>query len=208
MGLLPLLFINPVLFIILSFFLLYSIIAHEVAHGWTAHFFGDDTALDFGRLTLNPLAHLDPLGTIMLFLAGFGWAKPVPVNYHKLNTRFGLISVTLAGCATNILIAAISLFLLQFGSIGANPAFSAILSVTARINIMIGAFNLMPVPPLDGSKIVMSFLPREARQNFAKFEPYGFFILIILIFTGILDPVVVFMQNLIFAFIALLFRIF
>ena len=89
MGLIELLFTSPALFVILAFFLLYSIIAHEVAHGWVAHLFGDDTALRYGRLTLNPLAHLDPIGTLMLFLVGFGWAKPVPVDYYNLkNNRF------------------------------------------------------------------------------------------------------------------------
>ena len=99
MGLLSLLFSNPALFVILAVLLLYSIIAHEVAHGWVAYLFGDDTAMRYGRLTLNPLSHLDPVGTVMLFIVGFGWAKPVPVDYYRLrHTRAGFLSVALAGC--------------------------------------------------------------------------------------------------------------
>lgn len=102
MGLISLLFSNPRLFIVLAVLLLYSVIAHEVAHGWVAHLFGDDTALRYGRLTLNPASHLDPIGTLMLFLVGFGWARPVPVDYYRLRDfRLGLIFVSLAGCKTN-----------------------------------------------------------------------------------------------------------
>ncbi len=209
MGLISLLFSNPTLFIILAFVLLYSVILHEVAHGWVAHLFGDDTALRYGRLTLNPASHLDPIGTLMLFLVGFGWARPVPVDYASFsNRRFGLFSVALAGCATNILIATITLILLQFDFINANPALSAILSIVVRINIILGAFNLIPIPPLDGSKILMSFLPYRAQENLAMLEPYGFFILIFLLFTGLLNPAIGFMQNFIYGLIALLFSFF
>ena len=163
MGLLSLLFSNPGLFIVLAILLLYSVIAHEVAHGWIAYLFGDETARRYGRLTLNPAAHLDPTGTIMLFIVGFGWARPVPVNYYRLrNSRFGMMSVALAGCATNILIATIALFLLQLPSMSTSRIFSTVLTILARINIILGAFNLIPIPPLDGSKILMSFLPDDA----------------------------------------------
>lgn len=209
MGLISLLFSNPQLFIVLAALLLYSVIAHEVAHGWMAHFFGDDTARHYGRLTLNPLSHLDPLGTLMLFLVGFGWAKPVPVDYYRLkNTRLGLICVSLAGCATNILIATVALFLLQFHAVGSNPGLYTALSIVVRINIILGAFNLIPIPPLDGSRILMAFLPEDAQQGLARLEPYGFFILIFLLFTGLLNPVIIFMQNIIYGFIAFLFRLF
>lgn len=206
MGLISLLFSNPALFIILAVVLLYSVIFHEVAHGWVAHLFGDDTAIRYGRLTLNPASHLDPIGTLMLFLAGFGWAKPVPVDYHSLkNTRFGFFIVALAGCATNIFIAIIALILLQFGVVNTNSVFSTILPIVLRINIILGAFNLIPIPPLDGSKILMSFLPYQAQENLAKLEPYGFFILVFLLFTGLLNPLITLMQNLIYGLIAMLF---
>jgi len=198
MGLAALLLRNPAMFFILAIPLLYSVIAHEVAHGWVAYLFGDDTAKRSGRLSLNPLPHLDLMGTIALFIVGFGWAKPVPVNFSRLrNSRLGLICVSLAGCLTNIIIAAIAIFLLQFQNIRMNPFAATLLLVVARINIILGAFNLIPIPPLDGSKVLMGFLPPEAQRSLAALEPYGFFILIILLFTGLLNPVIVFVQNLI-----------
>jgi len=209
MGLISLLFSNPTFFILLAVLLLYSVIAHEVAHGWVAHLFGDDTALHYGRLTFNPASHLDPLGTLMLFLVGFGWARPVPVNYYSLKrTRLGFFCVALAGCAANILIAVIALFLLQFEAINSQPAFSAILPILVRINIILGAFNLIPIPPLDGSKILMSFLPLNAQESLARLEPYGFFILIFLLITGILNPVIALMQEFIYGLINILFSFF
>jgi Zn-dependent protease len=209
MGLITLLFSNPALFIILAAILLYSVILHEVAHGWVAHLFGDDTAIRYGRLTLNPVSHLDPIGTLMLFLVGFGWARPVPVNYSSFsNTRFGLFCVALAGCLTNILIAITALILLQFGVVNTNSVLSAMLPIVVRINIILGAFNLIPIPPLDGSKILMSFLPYEAQENLSRLEPYGFFILAFLLFMGLLNPVIAFMQNLIYGIITILFSLF
>jgi Zn-dependent protease len=209
MGLISLLFSHPGLFLVLAVLLLYSVIAHEVAHGWVANLFGDDTAKHYGRLTLNPASHIDPVGLLMLFIVGFGWAKPVPVNYYKLgNSRLALMSVSLAGCAANILIAIIAIFLLQFREVSASPAFYTPLLILAKINIILGAFNLIPIPPLDGSKILMSVLPQEAQQQLARLEPYGFFILAILLFTGILNPVIRFMQDLIYGFIRLVFRLF
>lgn len=206
MGLISLLFSNPQLFIILAVLLLYSVIAHEAAHGLVAYLFGDDTAKRSGRLTLNPISHLDPMGTFMLFFVGFGWARPVPVNYYNLrNFRAGLIFVSLAGCLTNILIAIIAMFLLQFQGVSSNPAFSIILSIVVRINIILGGFNLIPIPPLDGSKILMGFLPEDAQRSLASLEPYGFFIIAILLFTGLLNPVIGFMQNLIYGLIGILF---
>jgi len=209
MGLIALLFANPIAFVVLAVLLLYSVIFHEMAHGWVAHLFGDDTALRYGRLTLNPASHLDPMGTLMLFLVGFGWARPVPVDYYNLKrSRLAFFSVSLAGCATNIIIAIIALALLQFSYFGNHPAFAPILFLVVRINIILGAFNLIPIPPLDGSKILMSFLSPSAQASFSRIEPYGFFILVILLFTGLLEPVITFMQSLIYGLIALLFGFF
>jgi Zn-dependent protease len=209
MGLISLLFSNPGLFVILAVVLLYSVIFHEVAHGYVARLFGDDTAMRLGRLTLNPLPHIDPIGALMLFVAGFGWAKPVPVDYYRLKaSRFGLFSVALAGCLTNIILATIAIFLLQFNFVNTGSVLSEILPVVARINIILGAFNLIPIPPLDGSKILMSFLPYQAQEKLARLEPYGFFILIFLLFTGLLDPAINFMTGLVYGLIALLFGIF
>src|SRR3989338_7472962 len=207
MGLIQLLFENLPLFFILVVALLYSVIAHEVAHGCVAYLFGDDTAKMSGRLTLNPVSHVDPVGALMLFLVGFGWARPVPVNYRRLkHARLGLVSVALAGCVTNILIAIAALFLLQFQSVSANPLFSALLPIVVRINIILGAFNLIPLPPLDGSKVLMGFLPEGGRRAFRILAPYGFFLLILLFLTGLLNPVIAFAQSLIYGFIAFLFQ--
>lgn len=209
MGLISLLFSNPALFLILAVVLLYSVILHEVAHGWVAHLFGDDTAIHYGRLTLNPASHIDPIGALMLFLVGFGWARPVPVNYSGFsNTRLGLFCVALAGCLTNILIAITALILLQFGVINTNPVLFEMLPVVIRINIILGAFNLIPIPPLDGSKILMSFLPYEAQEKLASLEPYGFFVLVFLLFTGLLNPVITLMQGIIYTLIGFLFSFF
>lgn len=209
MGLASLLFSNPVLFFIVAILLLYSVIAHEVAHGWVAHLFGDNTAKNHGRLTLNPISHIDPLGALMLFLVGFGWAKPVPIDYYRLkNYRVGLIAVSLAGCLANILIATIGIFFLQLSAVSVNSMLAVILTILVRVNIILGAFNLIPIPPLDGSKILMGFLPASGQQTMARLERYGFFIIIILLYTGLLDPVIIFMQNLIYAAIGLLFRLF
>ncbi len=204
MGLLNLLRSDPPLFLALAFLLLYSIIFHEMAHGWIANLFGDDTAKRYGRLTLNPVNHIDPLGLLMLFIVGFGWAKPVPVDYRRLqNSRFAVISVALAGVSTNILLAALAVFFLQLPGVYANPAAVKLLTIVARINIMLGAFNLIPIPPLDGSKVLMEFLPGGARAGFVRLERFGFLILIVLLYTGFLNPAIRFMEKLIYGLISM-----
>ena len=206
MGLISLLISNPIMFIVLAIPLLYSVILHEIAHGLVASWFGDDTARYSRRLTLNPMEHLDPIGTLMLLFVGFGWAKPVPVNYNNLsNARLGVISVALAGCVTNVLIAMVSIFLLQFQIVYTNPVLSTILPILIKINIILAAFNLIPIPPLDGSKVLMGFLPWEAQAKLARIEPYGFFIIIILLYAGILHPVIDFMQSLLYGLISVFF---
>jgi Zn-dependent protease len=208
MGLASLLFKDPVAFALLAIPLLYSIILHEISHGWVAYLFGDDTARRTGRLSLNPLAHLDPVGTLALFLVGFGWAKPVPIVYSNLrNFRLGLICVSLAGCVTNIAIATLSILLLQFKVITANPMVAIVLVVMAKINIILGAFNLIPIPPLDGSRILYGILPEEGQKVLAKIEPYSLLILFALLFTGILNPVIISAQNALLAFIRFALRI-
>jgi len=205
MGLIRLLMHDPVLFYLLVPILLYSVILHEVAHGAMALLFGDDTARRYGRLTLNPVPHIDPIGALALLLAGFGWAKPVPVNYNALrNSRFGLVAVSLAGCVTNILIATIAIFLLQVLAASMNDITKELLSTIAKINIILGAFNLIPIPPLDGSRILTAFLPPSAQFRLAAIEPYGFFILIILLFSGLLNNVIAFIESGIYGVIGLL----
>lgn len=198
MGLFKLLLSDPVSFLILIIPLLYSVVIHEVAHGWVAYRLGDATAKWMGRLSLNPIKHLDPIGTLMLFLAGFGWAKPVPVNLNNIpNRRKGLILVSSAGIIANILIAFVALLLHRLLGLPSYGMIAVIVSTLAHINITLAALNLIPIPPLDGSKILMGFAPAETRYFLARIEPYGFFILIGLLFLGLLNPFIGFFRAII-----------
>ncbi len=205
MGLLRLLLNDPATFILLAIPLLYSVIIHEVAHGWVADKMGDSTARWLGRLNLNPMRHLDPIGTIMLFVFGFGWAKPVPVNFNNLrNYRKGLIFVSAAGIAANILLAFIAMLVLSTVHFSLFSPVSRGLQYLAQINIMLASFNLIPIPPLDGSKILMGFSSRNFQYTLARLEPYGFFIIIMLLYLGVLDPLISFFQWLIMTLIGLI----
>jgi Zn-dependent protease len=195
MGLLNLLTRDPLAFALVAIPLLFSVIIHEVAHGWVAYRMGDSTAKWSGRLSLNPLKHLDPIGTLMLFLAGFGWAKPVPVNFNNLSDkRKGLIFVSLAGILANILFAFIALlfvrlFSASFSGVNLILVYKVCQSV-AYINITLAALNLIPIPPLDGSKILMGILWERTPDFLFRLEPYGFFIIIGFLYLGILDPLI------------------
>jgi Zn-dependent protease len=191
MGLINLLFKNPLAFMLIAIPLLYSIIIHELAHGWVAYKMGDSTAKWLGRLSLNPIRHLDPIGTLMLFVFGFGWAKPVPVNFENLrDERKGLIFVSAAGIVANIILAFLSILLLRVFAPSPFSIVSDLLKSFAQINIMLASFNLIPVPPLDGSKILMGFVSRRFQYTLASIEPYGMFIIIGLLWLHILDPIV------------------
>ncbi len=176
--------------------ILIALTFHEFAHGLVAYAMGDSTAKDAGRLTLDPLKHIDPLGFIMLILVRFGWAKPVPINENNFrNKNLGLFFVSIAGISANILLALIFHLIAYFTEDAVNlTGYSQVMSNIVMINIMIAAFNLLPVPPLDGSKIIYSFLPQKWRYNFYKYESYGSIILIILLITGgvrvFLSPVI------------------
>ena len=175
-----------------------AVVIHEYAHGLVSFLLGDKTAKYAGRLTLNPLAHIDPVGTILLpiiLLVSnspiiFGWAKPVPINYWALrNPKRDILWVGLAGPLANIIIAfIISLFLRN----GFNPdsLLVFIFKKTIAVNLVLAAFNLIPIPPLDGSRALVSLLPKAAANQFAKLEKYGIFIIIILLYFKILDPVI------------------
>jgi len=205
MGLLNLLLKDPLGFILIAIPLLYSIIFHELAHGWVAYLMGDPTAKSLGRLSLNPLKHLDPIGTIMLFIFGFGWAKPVPVNFNQLRDRHkGMILVSAAGIITNMLLAFIALFLNRLLSLSPSSMPAVLLYYFAQINIILAAFNLIPLPPLDGSKILMGFAPPSVQDFLFRLERYGFFIIIALLYLGVLDPVIRFFQWMILSLIKLL----
>ena len=158
-----------------------------------------------GRLSLNPIKHLDPIGTLMLFLAGFGWARPVPVNLNNIpDRRKGLILVSSAGILANILLAFGALLIHRL--LGLSPfGISAVVVYTlANINVTLAALNLIPIPPLDGSKILMGFAPREIQYFLARIEPYGFFIMIGLLYLGLLDPFIGFFRGIIITLIKIL----
>ncbi len=198
MGLFKLLLNDPLSFLMLVIPLLYSVVIHEVAHGWVANRLGDPTARWMGRLSLNPLKHLDPIGTLMLFLAGFGWAKPVPVNLNNIpNRRKGLILVSSAGILANILIAFGALFIHRLLGLPSFGMGAKIIYTLASINITLAALNLIPIPPLDGSKILMGFAPAETRYVLSRIEPYGFLIIVGLLFLGLLNPFISFFRTII-----------
>jgi Zn-dependent protease len=204
MGLINLLFKDPFAFLLVAIPLLYSIIFHELAHGWVAYKMGDPTAKWLGRLTLNPLKHLDPIGTAMLFIFGFGWAKPVPVNFDRLRPlRRGLIFVSAAGITANILLAFVSFFLLRYIAPSPFGPFYILLTYMAQINVMLASFNLIPIPPLDGSKILMGFASTRVQYELERIEPYGFFIIIGALWLGILNPLIRFIEWVIVSIIRL-----
>ena len=185
MGLLRLLMSDPIAFVLLIIPLLYSVVIHEVAHGWVANRMGDPTAKLLGRLSLNPLKHLDPVGTLMLFLVGFGWAKPVPINMNNIaDRRKGLIFVSSAGILANILLAFGSLLVYRLLDLTSVRTVALIANYTAYINITLASTHLIPIPPLDGSKILMGFASRNTQYFLTRIEPYGFFILIALLYLG------------------------
>ena len=205
MGLLNLLLKDPLAFVLVAVPLLYSVIIHELAHGWVAHRMGDQTAKWQGRLSLNPLKHLDPIGTLMLFLFGLGWAKPVPVNFENLrDPRRGLIFISAAGIVANLFLAFTAFMLDRLLSPSPSGILAPILYYLAQINIMLAAFNLIPIPPLDGSKILLGFASEKTRYLLFRLEPYGFFIIIGLLYLGALDPLIAFFRWCILALIHVL----
>jgi len=178
--------------------LLAALTVHEYAHARTAAWLGDPTPRLTGRLTLNPIAHLDPIGLIMLWLFKFGWAKPVPVNpYYFRNGRKGVIMVSLAGPGANILLAFITALVIgifaKFQML--TVAWSTVLGLTYSYNIIFAIFNLLPLPPLDGSKVLTSILPGRYAYIFEKIEPYAVFILMGLIYLGLIGRITDPLQN-------------
>lgn len=179
-------------FIIIAPPILLALTIHEYAHGMAAYKLGDDTAYQAGRLTLNPLSHLDPIGTIALFLVHIGWAKPVPVNpYNLRNPRTDLIWVSAAGPGANIAIAFISGMLIRFLPFrplildhSITGILLTMLVYSVVINLVLAFFNLIPIPPLDGSKILGGFLKGRAAYNYARFEQYGPFLLMAVLAAG------------------------
>lgn len=192
--------------------ILLALTLHEYAHGYVAYRFGDPTAKAAGRLTLNPISHLDPIGTLAFFLINIGWAKPVPVNgaYFK-NPKKDMLWVALAGPVTNLILAIVSaivakllfqLTLILPYSVVAEAIivpFLEMLKASIWINLVLCIFNFLPIPPLDGSRILMGMLPDSMARTYASFERYGFVLILILAFTGILSklifPIIYFAGN-------------
>lgn len=173
--------------------LLLSMMAHEVAHGYVAYRLGDPTARYYGRLSINPLRHLDPVGTAMFiitYLFGgfvFGWAKPVPVNPHFFRDRQrGMMLVGLAGPVANFLVAVVIGLLLNLVHPGVASLLFRVLSLAFQVNVVLGMFNLIPIPPLDGSRVIAGFMPPHIYAKWATLDSYGmiFILLIFVLFRG------------------------
>jgi len=196
---------EPITFIFSIVVLIISVVIHEVSHGYVAYLQGDPTAKYQGRLTLNPIKHLDLFGsfivpTISFMLGGFifGWAKPVPYNpYNVRNQKWGELFIAIAGPASNIAIALIFALVLRLLSetTGLSSAVVQGFALVIFVNIILAVFNMIPIPPLDGSKILSAFLPPDIQQSYRSFEGYGFmFVLVfIFLFSGIIFSISTFL---------------
>ena len=187
---------------IVGFSLLIAITLHEFSHAMMANRLGDPTAKRLGRLSLNPIRHLDPLGTLMLFLVGFGWGKPVPINpnYFRMNPRRGMAISALAGPLSNFALAALLGVLVRVGVVDWHSPWSwpfypfaswdaswvaaDIIGYVILLNLILGVFNLIPIPPLDGFNIAVGVLPRRQAEAVARLQQYGPLLLLLLVFLG------------------------
>lgn len=194
---------------------LFAITLHEAAHAYAARRFGDNTAYNLGRVSLNPLRHIDPVGTILLPLVSivvggflFGWAKPVPVRFGNLrNPRVGMRWVAAAGPLANLAMAIMWVLLFKLAIVMDNNYTEPLALMSQAgigINVVLMVLNLMPILPLDGGRIVESFLPPRQAYSFAKLEPYGMWILLALVITGLLSPILRPFTSFVFSLLGLL----
>ncbi len=184
---------------------------HELAHGWMAYKLGDTTAKDNGRLSFNPFAHLNPIGTIMIFLFGIGYANPVPVNPNRFkDPKKGMALTALAGPLSNLLMGFISIFFYYFFAF-INPDSNVFLTAvalffyySASVNVSLAVFNLLPIPPLDGSRILGGLLSDEAYYKYFQYERYIMLGVMLLLFTGILNTPLAILNNLMMKLISII----
>src|SRR5213594_2544292 len=176
---------DPVGFVAFVIAIILGITVHEFMHAYAATRLGDDTARLLGRLSLNPMAHLDPFGTLLIVLAGFGYGKPVPFNESRLRSALGVSGVALAGPFANVVLAALCGLPLRFG--GVDPlggAYTVILESIVFWNCILAVFNLIPIPPLDGANVVYGLLPPQQKYTWRSYQQYGPILLLLLLFFG------------------------
>ncbi|MEX0787225.1 MAG: site-2 protease family protein [Anaerolineales bacterium] len=184
--------LSPLAFVARAITLVIALTVHEFSHAWTADQLGDDTPRANGRLTLNPLAHLDPIGSLMMLIVGFGWAKPVPVNPYALSRRTpaGLMLVAAAGPLSNLVLAILAAIPFRAGWLTSISRFSSSFDISTLIaefiflNLVLMFFNLLPIFPLDGEKVAEYFLPMQGREFLYRMRPYGFLIILGLVLLG------------------------
>jgi Zn-dependent protease len=204
--------------------IIFAITLHEAAHGYVARHFGDPTAYVLGRVSLNPIRHIDPMGTIIVplvifasskMLAGggliFGWAKPVPVNFHALrNPKRDMFWVAAAGPAANFLMAlawGATLKFSEFAGVYFDGFFPRMAEIGIQVNLVLMVLNLLPILPLDGGRIAVSLLPHKLASSYSRLEPYGFPILLVLLFTNVLGVILYPMVNASASLISAIFQL-
>ena len=185
--------------------ILLALTVHETAHGWVAHKMGDDTARNFGRLTLNPLKHIDPIGALCMIFFGIGWAKPVPVNARNFrNPRKGMALTALAGPVSNLLLAFLGILMERIWLVAVYSRFNnnftyvvwLFLTLFYMLNLSLAVFNMIPIPPFDGSRILFIFLPDKLYFGIMKYERIIMLVLLVLLWTGVLSIPITYVVNL------------